>query len=248
MTSVRFLSFHRYPRVAILLLSAVLGLWPSGRAQAICNGHAVTTGFDFVVALFINGTFECGGTMLPGGWILTAAHCGNIETVIARSKVLTTSSGDKLPVDRCLRRADFKRATGENDLALIKVNSPLPVPAVSLVNPGWHEGADPLTILGYVCNPLFQLGQASVMPLAAATCAGSVASSKVLCTSIANDVGVGLGDSGGPVLAGSQLAGVISHGFGTNPDRHMRVTEYLDWIARVQAGDIRPAETVACNQ
>jgi len=44
--------------------------------QRICNGHpAADCQFPWAVALIIDGTYFCGGSLISRKWVLTAAHC-----------------------------------------------------------------------------------------------------------------------------------------------------------------------------
>ena len=239
--------------------------WTERLRQLIIGGTQVNGGFDFIAALKERGSFKGGGTVLPGGWVLTAAHLGAIDQVIAGRPVLSATTGYDLGVDNCYCHKDYSGpARLVNDVALIKLKNPPPgLATIALAdNNQWERaGAVPLTLLGWgnSCGKLFtQLCKGQVNLIDQGTCAGDYMrdgqpfpiDSMTLCTDASKASSDG-GDSGGPVLAeiGGQmrLVGVISSR-ATNPmpNRHMKVTSYLDWIHQVMGGNItqtRPCGT-----
>jgi trypsin len=239
--------------------------WTERLRQLIIGGSQVNGGFDFVAALKERGAFKGGGTVLPRGWVLTAAHLGAIDQVIAGRPLLSSTTGHDLQVENCYCHKDYSGPDRlVNDIALIKLRNPPPDLATIAVaaDDQWENtGAVPLTLLGWgnSCGKLFkQLCKGQVKLVDQGTCAQDYTrdgqpfpiDSMTLCTDVSN-AGSDDGDSGGPVLAeiGGQmrLVGVISTGASvTVPNRHMKVTSYLDWIHKVMGGDItqtRPCGT-----
>jgi trypsin len=256
---------HRHSRLrgslpALVLITLLLASLPGARVHAICNGSPAD--FEFAAALY-DAHLQCGGTVLEGGWILTAAHCGNVLTVGLHGRP------GRIKTAECYWHPQFDQQTLENDVAMIRLDSPpADLQGLSPVDADWTEaGLEPLIIAGWggCSNDLSQtLLYASVLTVPVDTCKAAyklpmsdyvINSAENLCTDVIKS-SVFNGDSGGPVIVSVngqlRLAGVISVGAAPTkgpmklPDRHTRVTDYLDWIHQVQAGD-KPARSRRCG-
>jgi secreted trypsin-like serine protease len=179
-------------------------------------------------------------------WIVTAAHCQvyeRYEVVVGRED-LRTSGGEVHQVgwstikvhpsyDEPIR-FDF-------DVALIELPGPAGVPSVALLGNVW-ETAGEATTIGW--GRTFEGGPASPIllkvrvPLVSdATCRQHYPglTPQMLC---ADTVGLGScqGDSGGALLFGGQLAGIVSYGrgcAGEAPGVYAQIqSEVGDWIDR----------------
>ncbi|KAG9493896.1 hypothetical protein GDO78_001652 [Eleutherodactylus coqui] len=102
---------------------------PKGR---IIGGSITSPGsWPWLVNIRLNGELMCGGVLLGGVWILTAAHCfnGNINelhwtVVIGQYNLNKEEDGRKVyQVNRIITHPKFNQKTFNNDLALVELTS-----------------------------------------------------------------------------------------------------------------------------
>jgi secreted trypsin-like serine protease len=228
--------------------------WLIGGAQP------ANEGFAYVAALYIDPTsLRCGGAVLDGGWVLTAAHCGLITKVVGGRDLLSdTGQGWDRQVETCYRHSLYDSSTLANDIALVKIkNPPSGLATIPLVeNADWEAKTAAVTILGYAdtCGSDTRLCSATVDLVCRPDCKEDYRHNDVgidcstLCTSTLQ-AGIHPGDSGGPVVAeidgAPRLVGVISSWAASLPDREMLVSHYLQWIKDVESGN--PKKTTLCG-
>ena len=101
------------------------------------------THFQVSLRQFKSGQYrhKCGAALLTHEWIVTAAHCvkdvtaSNLRVTIGEYNILDTSEAHKhldRRVARILTHTDFDKASYEYDIALLRVDEPVPFQVLNL--------------------------------------------------------------------------------------------------------------------
>ncbi|MEU9943444.1 serine protease [Streptomyces lavendulae] len=234
------------------LASALLVLAASTQAHAIVGGYeAKPLQFPSVLALQKNGQLICGATLVKPGWAVTAAACtsGSAPSqlkVVSGALALTdlTVPGiTTVQVAQIVQHPDYFPGNGQNNIALIKLKTPLvALPAAlppsgatftgTATAVGWgatREGGQPSPVLRYV-NTQVLPGAKCRMQYDDASIADSM-----ICDGVrGGGKGTCKGDGGGPLYKNGTLIGVISHGSGCAragaPGILTNVASFRTWI------------------
>lgn len=223
--------------------------------------EAVSGAWPWQVSLQIRGQHICGGSIISPYWILSAAHCfqtystpGMWMVYSGSVSLLEMSFSTGKTVNKIISHKKFDRKTNDNDIALLKLSTPLTftrtVKPVCLPNIGvdlsaehqaWITGWGALRSSGPSPD---KLNQAQVTIYSRETCNtpsvlnGEITETMICAGKMQGGVDSCQGDSGGPLVVKEGdvwwLAGDTSWGIGCGqrrkPGVYGNVTYFIEWI------------------
>lgn len=213
--------------------------------QRIIGGSAVDISQrPYQAAIFTDGEFNGGGVILNNQWILTAAHVINGYSAssisVCTGYTNLSSAPNRSTVNQVIKHPQYYSHSGKNDIALIKLSSPLSFSTtrkpITVSNSTSYSNGTTATISGWGRRSVG--GSISLNQLYKTNVTIIACSSYDLTATKSNNMAY-KGDSGGPLTisstAGDLLIGV-ARAVGsldkptTLDSYYTNVGTYYDWI------------------
>ncbi|XP_032076271.1 transmembrane protease serine 3 [Thamnophis elegans] len=253
--------------IVLKCLACGTRIWYSPR---IVGGNvSLLQQWPWQASLQFQGYHLCGGSVITPRWIVTAAHCvydlylPGAWSVHVGLVILEESPVNPYLVDKIIYHKNYKPKTMKNDIALIKLATPLAlnglIEPICLPNFGEHfpegkmcwisgwgateEGGDTSETMKYAGVPLISNKVCNHGEVY-----GGIVASSMLCAGyLKGGIDTCQGDSGGPLACKDlntwKLVGTTSFGVGcaeeNKPGVYSRITSYLDWIHEQMERDVQ---------
>jgi hypothetical protein len=224
----------RHVALALVSLSTIVMLAVATPAGAVVKGASSTQG-SYTVRLV--GSAYCSGVVIARRAVATAAHCGHGVRVMAGGRSYRVASSSRSAV-----LDDGRHVSVTGDAAILRLATPLPS-NIDAASVGDGEG-DTFTIAGYGTTDERWRGTFGALREAALIAAEPRA---LVDPNRTGSIGASacFGDSGGPVMRGGMLVGVITRA--AHPHPRIACGHLTRW-APIVASDTAQAVAVAAEE
>jgi trypsin len=246
---------------ALTILIVVCFITTIKAAPRIVGGKLAPEGkYPYLVALYDNSIFFCGGSIINKRWILTAAHC--LDRINSASSITVHAGTNKLKGGKpqiynavyFTYHKDFKRQGLPNDIGVIRVNKDIvynkKVQPIKLATERFEGYGRSVMFAGWGATKRINnewpsandLQEIELKIFEQDKCREAwkkIGPQKVLdsqiCTFTKMREGMCFGDSGSPLVIDGVQIGFASYVLENQcaagiPDVFTRVHSYLDWI------------------
>lgn len=231
-----------------------------GGQEAKNGGHPYMISMEYGNG--VTFSHSCGGSLLNNNWIVTAAHCVSGRPNVLNYRIQigahNRAAAQQNPwqqtrsINRIISHPSYNSANYRNDIALLRLSTPVEYNSPYILPVCLYDGADPLvdgvkdTAAGWGSTfsggSVVQILRDVKLSLTSnSTCTGfygtSYDANTMICYGIQGDnIDTCQGDSGGPVVHKESsgkwsLTGITSWGRGCGDiGVYSRVNVYLNWI------------------
>ena len=210
---------HFATKLTLLLSAFLLATAPAG---AVVKGNSSSLG-SITVRLVGNG--NCTGVVIARQIVVTAAHCAHGMRVYSNG-----GSARVTGVSRSAVLDDGRRVSVSGDAAILKLSAPLAGVSAAKIGDG---GGDTFTIAGYGTTDESARGAFGSLHEATLIAIGARALVDPHRTGVIG-ASACFGDSGGPVMRGGSLVGVITRA--AHPSPRLACGDVTRWAAITVSG------------